>query len=88
MSGDPNGAMDQLAKSALICGNEDATAELTEAYIRANGSDQGLDDWSCRKRLEVAKTADDFELPSLDGTRHRFADLRGTVTLLNFWSPT
>jgi peroxiredoxin len=40
------------------------------------------------ERLRIATVADDFELPDLSGARHRFADLRGEVTLLNFWSPT
>ena len=88
MQGDAEGAMEKFALDALISGNDDAVAGLKQAYVMANGSEGGYEAWSCRERLRIAKKADDFELPDLSGARHRFADLRGEVTLLNFWSPT
>jgi hypothetical protein len=88
MNGDAEGAIERFAPDALIVRNEDAMAALKQAYATVNGSEDGYGAWSCRKRLEIAKKADDFELPDASGARHRFADLRGDVTLLNFWSST
>ena len=88
MQGDAEGAIEKFALDALIAGDQDAVVELKLAYAAARGSDDGYDTWSCRERQRIAKPAADFELPDLDGARHQFADLRGEVTLLNFWSPT
>lgn len=88
MQGDAEGAMEKFALDALIGGDDDARAELKLAYAAANGSEDGYDAWASSERLRIAKVADDFELPDLNGVRHQFADLRGEVTLLNFWSPT
>ncbi|NLN16530.1 MAG: TlpA family protein disulfide reductase [Firmicutes bacterium] len=35
---------------------------------------------------EVGQRAPDFELPDLDGNRHRLSDLRGKRVFLNFWA--
>ena len=86
--GDPDGAMEKFAVDALIAGDQDSAAEMKLAYTAAKGSEEGYDEWACQQRLQVAKQADDFELPDFDGNRFRFADLQGEVTLLNFWSPT
>lgn len=88
MNHDAEGALEKFAPDALIAGNQDAVTELREAYAEAFGSEDGLADWSCRKRLEIAKIAEDFELPDASGTRHRFDVLRGEATLLNIWSST
>jgi hypothetical protein len=88
MQGDAHGAMERFAPDALIAHDEDATLGLSEAYAMAYGSEDGFGAWSSRERLAIAKHAADFELPDSRGDRHRFADLRGEVTLLNFWSPT
>jgi thiol-disulfide isomerase/thioredoxin len=37
-------------------------------------------------RLSVPRSAPDFELPDLDGHRHRLSGYRGKVVLLNFWA--
>ncbi|MCW8985564.1 MAG: hypothetical protein OQK55_09490 [Thermoanaerobaculales bacterium] len=88
MTGDAAGAMEKFAPDALIVGDDDAAAALRQAYAMVNESDDDFVTWSCRKRLEIAKKADDFELPDSSGARHRFTDLRGEATLLNIWSST
>jgi len=88
MNGDAEGAIEKFAPDALIVGDDDAVAALKQAYVTVNGSEDGYRAWSCRKRLKIAKQANDFELPDANGARHRFADLRGEVTLLNLWSST
>ena len=80
--------MEKFAPDALIAANQDAVTELRQAYGEAFGSEDGLADWSCRKRLEIARVAEDFELPDASGARHRFDVLRGEATLLNIWSST
>ena len=37
-------------------------------------------------KLIIGQPAPDFELPDLDGSPIRLADLRGQVVLVNFWS--
>ena len=88
MKGDADGAMEKFAPDALIARDDEAAAALRQAYAVATGSEDGFASWSCRKRLGIVKKADDFELPDSSGARHSFADLRGEVTLLNFWSST
>jgi hypothetical protein len=88
MKGDAEGAMDKFAPDALIVGDDDAAAALRQAYAMVNGSEDGYAAWSCRKRLAIAKTVDDFELSDSSGARHRFDVLRGEATLLNIWSST
>jgi len=88
MKGDAARAMEKFAPGALIARDEDVEAELRQAYAMANGTEDGYAAWSCRERLEIATNADDFELPDSSGARHRFAELRGEVTLLNIWSST
>ena len=36
--------------------------------------------------MEVNRPAPDFELPDLDGVRHRLTDYRGRIVIVNFWS--
>jgi peroxiredoxin len=36
--------------------------------------------------IRVGEPAPDFELPDLDGHRHRLASQRGRLTVLHFWS--
>jgi hypothetical protein len=88
MKGEAEGAIEKFAPDALIVGDEDVAAELRQAYAEAHGSEAGYADWACRKRLEIAKAGEDFELPDASGTRHRFDVLRGEATLLNIWSST
>ena len=88
MKGDAEGAMEKFAPDALIVGNDEAAAALRQAYAQAFGSEDGYATWFCRKRLEIAKKTEDFELADASGARHRFDVLRGEVTLLNIWSST
>jgi hypothetical protein len=88
MNGDAEGAIEKFAPDALIVGDDEAVAAVKRAYATVNGTEDGYAAWSCRKRLEIAKKTDDFELPDANGARHRFADLMGEVTLLNIWSST
>jgi peroxiredoxin len=36
--------------------------------------------------MELGKTAPNFTLNALDGTKHALADYRGRLTIINFWS--
>lgn len=36
--------------------------------------------------MEINQPAFDFELPDLNGKKHRLSDLRGRIVIVNFWS--
>ncbi len=36
--------------------------------------------------VEINQPARDFELPDLDGEKHRLSDYRGKIVIVNFWS--
>lgn len=36
--------------------------------------------------ISTGHPAPDFELPGLDGTKHRLADYRGVIAIIDFWS--
>lgn len=36
--------------------------------------------------MEINQPAPDFELPDLDGKKHRLSDYRGKIVIVNFWS--
>jgi peroxiredoxin len=36
--------------------------------------------------MEINYSAPDFELPDLEGRRHRLSDYRGRIVIVNFWS--
>ncbi len=36
--------------------------------------------------MELNQPAPDFELPDLEGQRHRLSEYRGRIVILNFWS--
>ena len=86
--GDARGAIEKLAPAALFCAQKDALDPLKQAYLATGGTESGFDDFLWAQRLKLAKTVDDFTLSDYDGQPKRFADLRGKVTLLNFWNPT
>ena len=85
--GDARGAIKKLASAALFCGQEEAVEPLKQAFLATGGREDGFDEFLWSQRLALAKTIDDFSLPDYNGNRLRFADLRGKVTLLNFWNP-
>lgn len=86
--GDARGAIDKLASAALFGGQEEAMEPLKQAYLATGGSESGFDEFVWAQRLKLAKTVDDFTLSDYDGQPRSFAELRGKVTLLNFWHPT
>ncbi len=86
--GDATGAMAKLAPAAFFGNQQDAFAPLKQAYLATGGTESGFEDFIWAQRLKLAKTVDDFTLSDYDGQPRRFADLRGKVTLLNFWNPT
>lgn len=87
-NGDFAGAIEKYAPDALIMGSEEALEGLERAYAGKNGSDEGFEAFAQKLHVKIAKQVDDFELHDYQGRQHRFADLRGEVTLLSFWFPT
>jgi tetratricopeptide (TPR) repeat protein len=88
MNGDYDGAMEMFAVEALVMGNEDAREGLKKAYVGKMGNETEFDKYADRLHREIAKSVVDFELPDYEGTRMKYADIRGDVTLLAFWFPT
>jgi len=87
-AGDYKAALDKIAPDAIMLGSDEAKALFKKAYVALNGSEAGLDEFTWKKRLEIARSVDDFTLPGYDGKRHSLSELRGKVTLLAFWFPT
>ncbi len=88
MTRDFEAAIDRFATDGLIMRNEESLAGLKKAYVGIHGSEAGFDTYAGELHRRIAPTADDFEMPDYRGERHRFADLRGDVTLLALWFPT
>jgi tetratricopeptide (TPR) repeat protein len=88
MKGDYHAAIERFAPQALIMGNDDALAGLTEAYEKKTGGEDGFDAYIERLHREIAPKVTEFELPLYDGKRVKYADIKGEVTLLAFWFPT
>ncbi|MGD8439446.1 MAG: hypothetical protein PVG53_02845, partial [Holophagae bacterium] len=88
-AGDPERAMELLAPSAVMGGDEDAMAVYREAYVAGHGNDEGLEAQIRSARQQLARTVDNFTLADYDGNQHDFSALSdGKVTLLAFWFPT
>jgi tetratricopeptide (TPR) repeat protein len=81
-------AMEKLAPGAVIGGNQAELETLKEAFIAKNGSAAGYEDFIWQQRVRLAKPVAEFALPDYEGLSHSFSELRGEVTLLNFWFPT
>ena len=81
-------AIDKLAMSALVMRRDEAMAGLKEAYTGLHGGEAGFESFAAGLHIRIAPAAPDFEMPDYEGTRRRFADLRGDVTLLALWFPT
>ncbi len=88
MKGDHKGAIDRFATEALVMRSEEALAGLKDAYVALNKAETGFDAWAAELHRSVTKPMEDFELKDYEGAQHRFADLKGDVTLLTFWFPT
>ena len=86
-AGDFDGAIEKLAPEALIMGNEAAMGGLLKAYTGKHGGGEGFDDFLRAEHPRYARLMDDFELPDYDGQRRSFAELKGEVTVITFWSP-
>jgi tetratricopeptide (TPR) repeat protein len=87
-AGDYDQALERIAPDAIWLGGEEATALLKEAYAGKHGGEAGFEEFLWNKRLELARTVDDFTLPDYDGKEHKYSDLKGKVTILSFWFPT
>jgi len=97
-AGKPDPAIDHYVRSETVFLGRDTTAipELRATYRKRHGSLKGLD-----AKLDAARTASrkfvaldsrrfestppDWRLPAMTGDTLAFADLKGKVTLLNFW---
>jgi tetratricopeptide (TPR) repeat protein len=88
MVGDYESALERLAPDALIMGDKSALLELKDVYEKAFGTEEGFDNWTRQKHLEIAKTIDNFSLPDYEGKMHDFESLSGKVTCIAFWFPT
>ncbi len=88
MKGDYREAADRLAADALVMGNTDALEGLEKAYEAINGGKDGFKAYAANLHKSIAKPMTDFELSDYDGKRLRYADIKGSVTLLAFWFPT
>jgi hypothetical protein len=88
MEGEFDAAIERLATDALVMRNDAAAAALRDAYVGREGSESGFERFAADLHRRVARPIDDFEMPDYTGTRHRFSDLKGEVTLLALWFPT
>jgi len=88
MKGRYDDAIGQLATEALVIRRDEAMEGLKKAYNGKNGSDSEFEKYAEKLHRKIAKNVDDFALPDYKGAQHKFADLRGEVTLLAFWFPT
>jgi hypothetical protein len=81
-------AEELLIPDAVMGGSEEAMAGLCRVYAARTGSEKGIDQYLWSRREAMARTIDDFALPTYDGSTFSMASLRNRVVLLAFWFPT
>jgi hypothetical protein len=86
--GDFERAEELLAADAVMGGSERAMAGLRRAFVARTGSEDGIDDYLRARRDALARTIDDFTLPTYDAEEVSMSSLSGRVVLLAFWFPT
>jgi peroxiredoxin len=97
-SGKPDAAIDNYVRAigTFPCADTTGRATLEALYATNHKSTDGLDqriDAACKaSRQAVAldsrrheMVAPDWTIPGLDGKPRRFADLKGKVTVIDFW---
>jgi len=86
-SGDARGAMAQVSRDAIIQEKKDAIDLLGEAH-RGAGIKETLQRYIERRRPAITKPMPQFAAYDYDKKKVRYDQMKGTVTLLAFWSPT
>lgn len=86
--GNAERALDLLAPDAIIGGDETAREALREAYLALRDDRPAFEEWMWAERKRLARTVDDFTLPTYDGGEFSLSSLGDRVVLLAFWFPT
>jgi hypothetical protein len=87
-TGDLDRAAELVESAAVFGGSELAMDTLREIHVRRTGSEEGFDQAVLDTRRRLARTVDDFTLPTYGGEDFQLASTRGKTLLLNFWFPT
>lgn len=85
--GEPEKAMDILEIEALY-GSHEAADAYEEAWVAANGSEEGLEENLWLLRQENSKALPQFALANYEGETVDTADFSGDVMMVVSWSPT
>jgi len=86
--GDLDRAAELVEADAVMGGSDFAMDTLKEVFAARNGSDDGFDAYLEQARERLARTVDDFTLPTYEESEFQLASTRGKVMLLAFWFPT
>ena len=86
--GEYEAAMRRIAPDAIYLEKERAIEIFKEAYVKSGGDETGLEDAMNKMRAEIARPIPEFEAYDYNGNKVAWSELKGRVTLLNFWHPT
>ena len=87
-AGDYDAAMRRIAPDAIMRGDERAKEIFKEAYEKSGGDTADVEKAMDAKRDEFARALPEFEVYNYDGEKVAWSDVKGEVTILNFWFPT
>ncbi len=87
-AGDLIGGSTMLLRASVADRGERLQQALRWVYSTEDSAGGSFDDWLQRGRDSVAVIAPEFSLPGLQQPQVDLASMRGSATLLNFWSPT
>lgn len=88
LAGDRETGVDRLLRTSIVDRSQRVMDALRWAYAELGQPGGEFDDWYDEEISTRLVQGPEFELPGLRQESISLAEMRGTATLINFWSPT